>query len=119
MNAMRDASQQETLWNGAAGRAWVDAQETLDQMLRPFADLLTAAASGAVSATSGSAVLDVGCGTGGTTLALAERLGPKARCVGIDISGPMIDLARARALRGQASATFVRGDAQTYQFEPA
>ena len=27
---------QKALWNGVAGHAWVDAQETLDGVLRPF-----------------------------------------------------------------------------------
>ena len=46
-----------------------------------------------------AAVLDVGCGTGATTLAIARRLGPRARCVGVDISEQMIALARAAARR--------------------
>jgi ubiquinone/menaquinone biosynthesis C-methylase UbiE len=44
-------------------------------------------------------VLDVGCGTGSTTLAVARLLGVKGRCVGIDISEPMITAAQARAER--------------------
>jgi SAM-dependent methyltransferase len=58
-------------------------------------------------------VLDVGCGTGSTTLAFAQA---GARCVGIDISEPMLRLARERA--GHL-AGFIRADAQTYAFEPA
>src|SRR5438874_11006069 len=80
-------------WNGPGGRAWVEAQELLDQVLNPFEDLLVEA----VSAKSPSQVLDVGCGTGTTTLAVARLLGIKGKCVGIDISGPMIAAARARA----------------------
>lgn len=65
----------------------------------------------------GMFVLDVGCGTGATTLAVARRLGSKGECVGIDISEPMIDAARARAEREGAPAHFIRADAQTYSFE--
>ena len=67
----------------------------------------------------GSRVLDVGCGTGSTTLAVARRLGAKGRCIGIDISEPMIAAARARAEREGTPASFIRADAQTHAFEPA
>ena len=35
--------EQTTLWNGRAGRAWVEAQELLDRMFKPFEDLLVEA----------------------------------------------------------------------------
>ncbi len=64
-------------------------------------------------------MLDVGCGTGSTTVAIAQRLGPLAACVGVDISAPMLAAARARAERDGVPATFICADAQTYAFEPA
>jgi SAM-dependent methyltransferase len=107
--------EQEKLWNGVAGRGWVEAQELLDQLFKPFEDLLVEA----VSARSVSRVLDVGCGTGSTTLAVARLLGAKDRCIGIDISDPMLAAARARAEREGAPASFIRANAQTHAFEPA
>lgn len=107
--------EQTTLWNSLAGRAWVEAQELLDQMFKPFEDLLVEA----VSAGSGGRVLDVGCGTGSTTLAVARLLGAKDRCIGIDISDPMIAAARARAERESTPASFIRANAQIHAFEPA
>jgi SAM-dependent methyltransferase len=107
--------EQTRLWNGLAGRAWVETQEVLDRMFKPLEDLLVEA----VFAGSGSRVLDVGCGTGGTTFAVAQLLGAKGRCVGIDISEPMIAAARARAEREGTPASFVRADAQIHAFEPA
>jgi len=108
-------NEQATMWNGPSGRAWVEAQETLDQMLKPFEDLLLAG----IPAGSAHAALDVGCGTGSTTLAVARALGPAGRCTGIDISEPMLALARERAARDGANATFICADAQRYAFAPA
>src|SRR5215475_6177419 len=107
--------EQRRLWNGPAGRAWVDAQELLDRLLKPFEDVLVEA----VSDHGGRRVLDVGCGTGGTTLAVARRLGANARCTGIDISHQMIAAARSRAEREGTPASFIAADAQIHRFEPA
>ncbi len=107
--------EQAMLWNGVAGRAWVEAQESLDQMFRPFEDaLLEDMAVG-----SSSRVLDVGCGTGSITLAVARRLTADGRSVGIDISQPMIAAARARAERESTPASFVCANAEIHAFEPA
>lgn len=120
MGATRQTDDDQTaLWNGPAGHAWVDAQDVLDQALKPMEDLLVEAvfASGDVPK---SRVLDVGCGTGSTTLAIARRLGLNGRCVGIDISEPMIIAARSRTERdGAAGTSFIHADAQTYPFEPS
>jgi ubiquinone/menaquinone biosynthesis C-methylase UbiE len=107
------ADEQAALWNGSAGRAWVDTQELLDQTFRPVEDLLVEA----VASASPRSVLDVGCGTGSTTLAVARRLGARGRCIGVDISDVMIGAARARAEREGTPAEFIRGNAQDYTFE--
>lgn len=107
---------QAARWSGAAGQAWVEAQAVLDGLLRPFEVPLVDAVAASVG--PGGRVLDVGCGTGGTTLAVARRLGPAARCVGVDISEPMIVAARERAEREDTPASFVRADAQDHAFEP-
>ncbi len=105
---------QAGLWKGGAGNAWVEEQVVIDQMFRPIETLLVnAAASGAAER-----VLDVGCGTGGTTLALARRLGSGARCTGIDISEPMIASARMQARQEDLPVEFVCADAQHHVFEP-
>jgi SAM-dependent methyltransferase len=105
---------QKTLWNGRAGNAWVDMQDLLDQVLRPFEDILVRA----VSDEAAKRVLDVGCGTGSTTLALGRVLQPGGSCVGIDISEPMIAAARSRTGQEGLPVSFICADAQSYDFEP-
>lgn len=108
------AKAQEALWNGLGGHAWVEAQESIDRMFQPFETMLVEA----VSATRPTRVLDIGCGAGATTLAVARRLGTAASCAGVDISEPMIAAAQARAAREGTPATFLRANAETHPFEP-
>jgi SAM-dependent methyltransferase len=108
-------NEQAELWNGRAGRTWVDMQEVLDHLFKPFEELLVEA----VRAGSGRRVLDVGCGTGSTTLAVARQLDAQDRCLGVDISDPMIAAAQARAQREDTPASFIRADVQRHAFEPA
>jgi SAM-dependent methyltransferase len=105
---------QATLWNGSAGHAWVELQSLLDEVLAPFERLLIQH----VLEDGARRVLDIGCGAGSTTLAMARRLGNGARCVGIDISDTLLEVARRRAIeKGIEQATFVHADAQTHAFE--
>lgn len=112
METERRNDEQITLWNGTAGQAWVDEQALLDRVLAPFEALLV----DAVRASPARQVLDVGCGTGSTSVAVARQLAENGRCTGIDISEPMIAAARARAEREGAPASFVCADAQVYAF---
>jgi ubiquinone/menaquinone biosynthesis C-methylase UbiE len=124
--------EQARLWNGPSGQAWVENQELLDQLYKPFEDLLVQVAS----ATPRRAVLDVGCGAGATTIAIARGIDGAVdgatevapyvhhasgapECVGVDISEPLIAAARSRAEREHTPATFICANAQTYAFEPA
>src|SRR5215831_18041021 len=99
----KNEDDQTALWNGAAGLSWVELQDTLDRMFEPFEALLVEV----VESQPRACVLDVGCGTGSTTLALARRLGSAGRCVGIDISEPMLERARMRAERDASSVSFI------------
>jgi SAM-dependent methyltransferase len=104
---------QAALWNTTSGCAWVEHQQLLDRLLQPFEDALMDAIRGG----SSSRLLDVGCGTGSTTLAAARLLGEQSRCTGIDISEPMLALARSRAEREHLTVSFICADAQTHAFD--
>ncbi|HEY1075804.1 MAG TPA: class I SAM-dependent methyltransferase [Fontimonas sp.] len=112
MNTESGAAQ-AAAWKSTGGNAWVEAQALLDGMFLPFEQRLVAAAV----ARPRRGVLDIGCGTGATTLAVARALGAPAGCVGVDISEPMLSAARARAQRESLPAEFVLADAQTCAFE--
>lgn len=106
---------QAALWNEASGRTWVEMNEVLDRMLAPFEAKLTEAAFPGPAAR----VLDIGCGAGATTLAMARRLGPDGLALGVDISEPLVEAAKARAAaEGLSQAAFVTADAQTHAFDP-
>ena len=66
----------------------------------------------------GRRVIDIGCGCGQTSAALARRVGPQGQVLGIDISAPMLRVAADRAARaGLANLRFLESDAQTHGFE--
>jgi len=105
---------QAEYWNSDESRHWVDHQDRYDRMLLPFATALLEAAA----LTPTDRVLDVGCGTGPTTLD-AARITSSGRARGVDISVPMIEAARARAEgAGVPNATFDVLDAQVAPFPP-
>jgi SAM-dependent methyltransferase len=63
-------------------------------------------------------VLDVGCGGGGISLPLAEEVGPNGLVVGVDISVPLLDLARERSTNlGLSNLRFVHADMQSVDIE--
>ena len=101
-------------WNSAAGPTWASLQGPLDRQLAPLGH----AAMVALAPQPGERILDIGCGAGETSLELAKAVGPGGEVTGVDISRPLLEVARRRAegLRGLA---FVEGDAQVQVFAPA
>jgi SAM-dependent methyltransferase len=101
-------------WNGPAGQRWTDRQAAQDVLLAPVSEILIDRARVSV----GERIVDVGCGCGSTTIALAQRTGPSGHVLGVDISAPM--LARARQIaRPGSPVDFVLADATVYPFVPA
>lgn len=79
-------------WQGRVGQNWAAEWERTD---RSFA-ALTPHLLAAIAAEPGSRVVDIGCGAGELSMAVAQaRLA--ARVTGIDISQDLIEAARARA----------------------
>ena len=108
-------AQQVEYWNSPVAQTWVRLQTRLDQLFHP----LTQVALEHAAPQPGERAIDVGCGCGATVLELARRVGPGGHVLGVDISEPMLDLARRRAAEaGHTQATLVRADMSTYAFSP-
>jgi SAM-dependent methyltransferase len=105
---------QIAFWNGPTGQRWTDRQQVQDTMLAPVADILIDRAK----ARAGERIVDVGCGCGATTIALAQKVGPAGHVFGIDVSAPMLGRARQIAPKG-LPVDFELADATVYPFEPA
>ncbi|KAA8553636.1 class I SAM-dependent methyltransferase [Pseudomonas marginalis] len=80
-------------WNGQSGEYWAANQARLDAMFAVFGQAAIEAAAPA----TGERVLDIGCGAGASSLALAARVGAGGHVLGVDISEPLIGRARALA----------------------
>jgi ubiquinone/menaquinone biosynthesis C-methylase UbiE len=101
-------------WNGPGGQHWADRQQTQDIVLAPVSGVLIDRAK----VKAGERIIDVGCGCGSTTIALAQKAGPAGHVLGIDISAPMLARARQMAPAG-TPVDFVLADATVYPFDPA
>jgi SAM-dependent methyltransferase len=103
-------------WNEVAGPRWVGRQRVQEARNVEMAELLFAAAA----AQPGERVLDIGCGTGVTTLPHARAVGPSGHVTGVDISRPMLAAAERRlAESGLGNVTLRLADAQVHPFPPA
>jgi SAM-dependent methyltransferase len=99
-------------WDGDSGLHWAEHQDRYDAML----SRLTPGLITAVGLSAADRVLDVGCGCGETTR-IAGRLVPDGTALGVDLSGPMLGRARARAeVEGLSNVRFDKADAQVTAF---
>jgi SAM-dependent methyltransferase len=101
-------------WNGPGGQRWASRQQAQDILLAPVADVLIDRAK----PKAGERVIDIGCGSGATTIAFAQKIGPSGHALGVDVSGPMLERARQSAPK-DAAIDFVLADATIYPFEAA
>ena len=104
---------QAAYWNGSGGRRWTESGDAPEAIFAPVAELLYARAHIA----PGERVIDVGCGGGATTFAIAAQVGGAGGVIGVDVSTLMIAQARKRAA-ATSEATFVLADAGSHHFAP-
>ncbi len=115
---MSENQPQVDYWNGEAGKMWAQSQAILDGNMEQLSEVALAAAA----PKPGEHVLDVGCGAGDTTLALARMItagGAPGRMLGVDISEPMLARARERAAErsfAEGVLAFVNADAAAHEF---
>ncbi|MDX2234073.1 MAG: methyltransferase domain-containing protein [Hyphomonadaceae bacterium] len=103
-------------WNAEVGERWAAQQARLDALIAPFG----AAALTLAAPQPGERALDIGCGCGDTTFALADAVGPEGRVLGVDVSAPMLARAKERMKARMAelagahgAVSFLEADAAT------
>jgi len=107
---------QAEFWNSPAARGWADQHARMDRALVPLLEALLQAATPQL----GERVLDIGCGSGTTTLELAARVGPSGHVLGADIAETSVARARERiADSGLRQAEVIAADAAAHAFPAA
>jgi SAM-dependent methyltransferase len=101
---------QVAYWNGPGAEHWVAQQAHTDAMLAPIGEAILEHAA----PQPGERVLDIGCGCGGTTLALASRVGEAGHVTGLDVSAPMLAVGRQRGA-GRRNIDWIDADASLYR----
>jgi SAM-dependent methyltransferase len=104
---MAGQPRQREYWSGKVGDDWAAASGHIDAMLRP----LTEAVLDRGAFRPGERVLDIGCGAGATSMAIARRVSETGSVVGVDLSPQLLRVARERAQQAGLAAEFVEADA--------
>ena len=100
-------------WNSAHTRAWADEHKAIDRL---FAGI-TQVTLDLAAPKAGERVIDIGCGSGATVLALAARVGPSGYVLGADVSKPSVEKGRERiAAAGVHQAEIILCDVSTHIF---
>jgi len=113
---MKANDAQRRYWNEVAGPRWVAGQGFRERRNQESLELLL----DRLRLAGGEHVLEIGCGTAAVTLPLARAVGERGRVIAVDISEPMLEVARQHvAEAGLRNVTLLLGDAQVHTFEPA
>ncbi len=110
---MQNSSQIE-YWNGQAGHNWATQAEQLDRMLSEFCRQLVEKVAEKDTLDS---VLDIGCGAGAVSLTIARSMPDCEGIYGIDISEPLLEVARLRAKKANLPVRFLQADASSHLFD--
>ena len=95
-------------WAGEMGLKWLANLSLFEEMIAPIGSALLARAD----YQPGETVIDLGCGGGATTIAIAKIVTDTGRVMGIDISPDLIAAAQERARQsGHANIGFTCSDA--------
>ena len=101
-------AQQWSVWAGSGGDFWAAHAARFDAGVAGYLPEFRANAA----VRPGERVLDIGCGAGTTTLDAAAAAGPDGAAHGVDMSQPLLSIARSRPT-GPGRASFAVADAQT------
>jgi len=102
-------------WDGEEGDRWAEHADHYEATGPAFDRALLAA----FELDAGSAILDVGCGTGKLTIGAARRV-PEGSALGVDLSARMLEVGRkAAAAAGLDNVRFEQADAQVHPFAGA
>lgn len=110
---MAKTDEQDDFWNEEGGERWVENIDRVEAMISGLSTHLLAHAA----PSDGEHVLDIGCGGGITSAALASAVGSRGVVLGADISEVILQVARTR-YADVANLTFTTADAQAFPFTP-
>ncbi|MBT7953058.1 MAG: methyltransferase domain-containing protein, partial [Gammaproteobacteria bacterium] len=108
MSNYDENSESQKYWNEEGGNKWADNIDVVEGMIMSLHDMLIEQ----IAATEGESVLDIGCGGGITSIKLAEQVGPTGSVLGVDVSEPILAVAKSRA-EDISNLEFQHSDAAT------
>ena len=108
---MTMANEEQAGFWSAMAPTWVELEDRLEEVAGPPGRM----AMELLALRPGQRVVDLGCGTGRTTVELASRVSPGGEAVGVDIAPGMLDRGRERAKGlGLANVDFRQADVQVH-----
>ena len=110
---MSGTPMQKDYWSGPAAEQWATHADRIDAMMRPMTDDALRLAN----VQPGERVLDIGCGSGATSLRMASAVLPGGAVTGVDISPQLLHVAHARAAQTDLPVSFIEADAGAAQFD--
>lgn len=104
-------SQPKSQWSNAFAAASADAMGVYEDVIARIFTPWTTDLIQRVLPPAGGRGLDIACGPGNVTRALARRIGPAGRVTGTDISPAMLQIARSKTGAGDAPITWIESPA--------